>query len=466
MNPTDTTDPSQVSSPIQKIDSELAHITKEMYKQNAELAVRNKTLSLLRKIDQIVLSKVTDTKEIALQVAGILILEAEFLEVSIYLLDRADSTLKKIAISRTELAEEEARIHDVLFSDVLQVNDQNNPIVKSVVTQKPQIMDCFAKYAYPEKSLEEATEIEKSFGIKSSIILPLIVRNESIGTLVIGLGEHESTLSVFKRDLIDRLSGVIGIAIDNALLYQNTQEANERLKELDRLKDEFVSLASHELRTPMTVIKSYIWLLLDTKQGPINEKQKTYLERTFSSVERLINLVNDMLNVSRIESGRMLIEKEDVDIENLVATTLEELKAKSDELGLKLLIDKKSESISHVLVDPDKIKQVLLNLVGNSLKFTPAGGSVTVSLDQKDGFVTIAIIDTGQGINPEDVGKLFKKFGMIGKNYLSKQGTQGTGLGLYLTKSIVELHGGSITVESQGEGKGTTFTFTIPTKLA
>lgn len=313
-----------------------------------------------------------------------------------------------------------------------------------------------------------------------SVFLALVVKNKPIGAIVLGEKSSGDIYSSQDIKVLNIIAPEIAVAINNSLSYEeikrfnitlkeevdkataDLKSANERLKELDKLKDEFVSLASHELRTPMTVIKSYIWLLLDRKSGQINDKQKMYLERTFGSVERLINLVNDMLNVSRIESGRMLIEKVDVDIENLVTTTLDELRAKADELQLHLSVVNKKDQLAHVFADPDKIKQVLLNLIGNSLKFTPAGGAITVALDEKDGAIEVAVIDTGQGIKAEDMDKLFKKFGMLGKNYLSKQGTQGTGLGLYLTKSIVELHGGNINVTSEGEGKGTTFSFTLP----
>jgi signal transduction histidine kinase len=331
--------------------------------------------------------------------------------------------------------------------------------------------------------LEESNEKVILRAHNISVILALVVKDELIGALLLREKASGDIYSIQDIELLKIIAPEVAVAVKNALSYEeikrfnitleeevnkatvDLQSANDRLKELDTLKDEFVSLASHELRTPMTVIKSYIWLLLDGKQGPINDKQKMYLERTFGSVERLINLVNDMLNVSRIESGRMLIEKENVDITQLVKTTLDELRAKADELQLHLEIDIKKENVLSVNADPDKIKQVLLNLIGNSLKFTPAGGTITVILDEKDSLVEISVVDTGQGINKEDIEKLFKKFGMIGKNYLSKQGTQGTGLGLYLTKSIVELHGGTISVVSEGEGKGTTFSFTLPKVL-
>jgi signal transduction histidine kinase len=254
---------------------------------------------------------------------------------------------------------------------------------------------------------------------------------------------------------------VVGIAIDNALLYQRIQEANARLKQLDMLKDEFVSLASHELRTPMTAINSYIWMMLDDKNGSINDKQKVYLQNALTSTKRLISLVNDMLNVSRIESGRMIIKQAPVNIEKIAEETITEILPTAQTQGLTVVVEKPAKPLPDVFADSDKIKEVIMNLLGNSLKFTPSGGKITISFSEKDDFVETYVTDTGQGIKEEDIPKLFKKFGMIEGNYFKTTPGQGTGLGLYIAKSIVELHGGNISVHSDGEKKGTTFSFSL-----
>ena len=240
------------------------------------------------------------------------------------------------------------------------------------------------------------------------------------------------------------------------------EKANARLKEVDKLKDEFVSLASHELRTPMTVIKSYVFMLLNKSAGDLTEKQKVYLQRTLSSTERLINLVNDMLNVSRIESGKLTIEPVPADIGKLASDVVTEMQTRAMEMEVNLIYTPpKSPLISNV--DIDRIKQVLINLIGNSFKFTPKGGVITVDLTQSGSdLALIKVSDTGRGISSADMAKLFTKFSMIGTNNLTKDKGQGTGLGLYLSKSLVELHGGKIWVESEGEDKGSTFSFTLP----
>lgn len=173
-------------------------------------------------------------------------------------------------------------------------------------------------------------------------------------------------------------------------------------------------------------------------------------------------MVNDMLNISRIESGRFTIEPKPMDMTTLINEVIGEMSPKAQEQGLQLLFSQPATQIPKVFADQDRIKQVLINLIGNSLKFTPQGGSITLACDQKDGFVITHVKDTGRGIKAEDMDKLFKKFNMLGGNYLTKQVGQGTGLGLYLSKSLVEMHKGRIGVTSEGEGKGSTFSFSLP----
>jgi signal transduction histidine kinase len=322
-------------------------------------------------------------------------------------------------------------------------------------------------------------DILRTHNIK--ILLPLAVKDEIIGAIL--LGEKESGEIYLSEDLdvLKILAPEIAVAVRNALSYEeikrfnitleqeikqateSLQRANERLQQLDKMKDEFVSLASHELRTPMTVIKSYIWLMLQEKAGQLNEKQKTYLERTYSSTNRLINLVNDMLNVSRIESGRFVVDIKPIDLKDLINDVITEMLPKAEEEGISLFFENPPEEEILVDADADKIKEVLINLIGNSIKFTPMGGKIWMQIEKQDGEIKVKTCDTGKGISKEDMPKLFQKFGVVGDNYLTKQGTQGTGLGLYLSKCIVMLHGGTLYAESEGEGKGSVFTFILKT---
>lgn len=444
------------------LNKELAHITQEMYKKNFELADKNKTLALLRKIDEIILSSVTDTNQIAQQVADIVANEAEFKAVIMYLLDKSAGAFVKLAVSQTELIKNyKAQFNKNIFPDRISLILTHHLMIHVYQNKQMAITHNLQDIISSEFTLQQLPQLNQFMQIKSSIFYPLIIRNEVIGVMVICLGDTEESLFEFQKELVGRLANVIGIAIDNALLYQRIEVANEKLKQVDELKDEFVSLASHELRTPMTVIKSYIWMVINERGGPVTQKQKFYLDRALTSTDRLISFVNDMLNVSRIESNRLTIKITPADIQKLSEEIVSELEPRAKELEISITVVP-NVSLVYVLVDQDKIREVFTNLIGNAFKFTPKGGHITVSFYRTDGMVEVHIADTGIGISKEDQKKLFQKFGMVGGNYLIRQNAQGTGLGLYLTKSIIELHGGKIWVQSAGIGQGTTFIFTLP----
>ncbi|HSW96760.1 MAG TPA: GAF domain-containing sensor histidine kinase [Candidatus Saccharimonadales bacterium] len=440
--------------------TELSHIAEELYKKNFELDEKNKTLSLLRKIDEIILSAVTDIKQVAQQVADVVAGDAEFEAVMIFLTDKKNKQLIQLAISQTETIKKiQTQYYKPFYPQKINLIDASNPIARVVKENAMNSVQTLHEMLTPIFSSEEITNIAEMTSIKSCIIYPFIVRNETIGSIVVCTATETKDFSQYKNDLIVRLVDVIGIAIYNALLYQRIQEANERLKSLDKLKDEFVSLASHELRTPMTAISSYIWLV--KKDPNLTDLQRVYLENTYTSVHRLIRLVNDMLNASRIETGRLVIKPFPTSIEQVVKETITELLPKAQEQQIILTEETPETPLPMVLIDKDKIKEVVMNLVGNSLKFTPSGGKITISFSEHDTIVEVHITDTGTGIKKEDMPKLFKKFGMIDENYLKTTPGQGTGLGLYISKSIVQLHGGSIWFESPGENQGTTFSFSL-----
>jgi len=237
------------------------------------------------------------------------------------------------------------------------------------------------------------------------------------------------------------------------------QKANSRLKELSLLKDEFVSIASHELRTPMTTIKSYLWLVLN-KAKNLDEKAKRDLQIAYESTERTIILVKDMLTVSRIEGNRLDINFSAFDLKELASQVVNELKVKASERNIKLTIRPFSEDLV-INGDRDKIGEVFQNIIGNALKFTPERGNVEVYFQKKNKMVEVSISDDGSGISKKDISKLFQKFSRLGNSLSKMAETPGTGLGLYIAKQIVGLHKGKIWVESI-VGKGSTFIFSLP----
>lgn len=281
-------------------------------------------------------------------------------------------------------------------------------------------------------------------------------------------GQIDKIVPIKSGDEIQSLSESISSLIDELLDRESSLErtttqlesANQRLKNMSKLKDEFVSLASHELRTPMTAVRSYLAMIADPQfGGELNKNQAEYLNNALLSVNRLIQLVNDMLNISRIESGRLALSVKSVDLLQLVDEVKTEVLPRMNELGITFTIEVK-ESLPPVLADSDKIKEVLINLIGNAMKFTPKGGTITVSFVQKEDMIETTVTDTGSGIDQDDLPKLFQKFNRL-SNPSTANKPSGTGLGLYLSKALVQLHKGDIWAASEGVGKGSQFTFSL-----
>lgn len=303
--------------------------------------------------------------------------------------------------------------------------------------------------------------------IRSLLMLPIHHASQLSGVLVLASPKAADKIDTEEIEFGEMITRLINLSFrlqdtESSLtkITQQVYEMNAKLHQLDKLKDDFVSVASHELRTPMTSIRSYVWMALHRSDIPLSQKLERYLYRTLVSTERLINLVNDMLNVSRIESGRIEISPKSFDIVTLVKEVMEEVRAKADEKKLQLMV--LEHKLPPVFADQDKVHQILLNLIGNSLKFDYPGGSIIVDFFTDGKMIEVSIKDTGSGIAKEDLSKLFHKFSRLDNAYTAISTSGGTGLGLYISKSLVELMHGKIWAKSEGLDKGCVFTFSLP----
>lgn len=232
-----------------------------------------------------------------------------------------------------------------------------------------------------------------------------------------------------------------------------------RDKLVETMKTEFVSIAAHQLRTPLSAIKWTIRMLLDGDIGAISEDQKSLLEKTYESNERMIGLINDLLNVTRIEEGRFLYKPEISQIEDLTDKIIKNSEGSLAMKKIKIKLEKPRDLLPSVLVDEEKMGLAIQNLLENAIKYTPEKGLIIISLQKEKNYILFKIKDTGVGIPLDQQDRIFTKF-FRGSNVV-KMETDGSGLGLYTTKNIIEAHNGKIWFESE-EGKGTLFCFTLP----
>ncbi len=232
---------------------------------------------------------------------------------------------------------------------------------------------------------------------------------------------------------------------------------NEELKALDELKDDFVNTVSHEFRLPLTIVQESIRQIAEGMFGEVNEEQQKYFNMSLRNIHRLKALIDNMLDITKIEKGKLEIFKKNIDLGEIIKEVMSDFSHKIEQKGLSISSDLPPQKVE-ILADKDKITQVLINLVGNACKFTEKG-EIKISLRDNGGFIECSIEDSGIGIAPKDIPLLFSKFHQLGRS--KGQQEKGTGLGLVISKYIIELHNGQITVESK-EGVGTKFAFTLP----
>jgi signal transduction histidine kinase len=300
-------------------------------------------------------------------------------------------------------------------------------------------------------------ELAQRFDHRSVLVIPLIREGQPFGTILL---RRKDVRPFSDREiaLLRTFGDQAAIAIENVRLFNEIQEKSRQLEIANKHKSEFLANMSHELRTPLNAIIGFSEVLLERLFGDLNDKQDDYLKDIHSSGRHLLSLINDILDLSKIEAGRMELERSSFDLASAVsnALTLIRERAQSHHIVLAQRID---PSLGPVFADERKFKQILVNLLSNAVKFTPDGGRIEVTASRADGCAEIAVHDTGIGIAPEDQDTVFEEFRQVGRDYTKKQ--EGTGLGLALTRRFVELHGGRIRLES-APGKGSTFTFTIP----
>lgn len=354
-------------------------------------------------------------------------------------------------------------------------------IQQLVDADKDNYLDLIKKErAFSSVSLSKNMVFRKKIGdvfrVSSFVIAPILAKEANKGFLFVGTENIDVFVTEGDEELITILSNQIGQALENARLFEQTWSAQQELekkveertreltsamdalKKVSKRKNDFISSVSHELRTPLTSIKGYAAILLAEKLGHLPEEVKGRLEKINRHSDELVHMVNDLLDIARIESGRIVMKMEGQDLKDIIATASDLISIQCKNKNIKLAQDVQRD-LPLVLADHNQIERVFINLLGNAVKFTPEEGRITVKAHAKDNMVQVDISDTGVGIPEDALPMLFEEFYRV-DNAINQQ-VKGTGLGLSLVKHIVEAHKGKIWVESK-TGKGSTFSFTLP----
>jgi signal transduction histidine kinase len=363
-----------------------------------------------------------------------------------------DDASEAFTLRATHRMEDE--IIQILRSDPIRIGE--GAVGQAAARRQPvQIADISTEGSYHGRLREVALRT----GWRALLALPMLREDRIVGSLVV----RRKVPGEFAPELVDLLrtfAAQSALAIQNARLFRELEDKSRQLEAASRHKSEFLANMSHELRTPLNAIIGFSEVLEERMFGELNPKQAEYIQDIHGSGRHLLSLINDILDLSKVEAGRMELELGSFSLPVALQNALTLVRERAERHGLTvtLAVD---ERVGDLLADERKVKQVLLNLLSNAVKFTPEGGRITVSAAPADGFVEISVADTGIGIAPEDQEAIFEEFRQVGRDYARKR--EGTGLGLTLARRFVELHGGRIWVKSE-VGKGSTFTFTLPVR--
>ena len=415
---------------------------KKISKQNERLSVLNaigRVVSQSLNLDDILHNVIDLMLEVMhIEAGGIYVLETEteqFLLKSCRTSESKNDSVEHNILDLYELYEELGRQH--LFDTASPVTVENTA-------------------EHPQYSPTRVTELQ----FQTLISIPLKAKDRVLGAMIL-LDKLPRQLSEDDLQLLVSIGNQVGMTIENIALYEQELKARKRLEELNKLKDDFVAIVSHDLRSPLTAILGAAEILLNDEflDTPLTREQRELVTDIHYMGTQQLQLVNDLLDVARIESGKLELKPMLVDMSVVIQKCYHTLKVLANNKNIALTFSS-APDLPRIRIDVPKISQVINNLVGNAIKFTDPGGKVTIRLEKTDdNNMMVSVTDTGEGIQPEDLSLLFNKYQQI-KSY-GTRGERGTGLGLAICKNLVELHDGSIWAESR-VGVGSTFAFILP----
>ncbi|MFZ6027471.1 MAG: GAF domain-containing protein [Chloroflexota bacterium] len=427
---------------------------------NAESRKRVQELSILYNIGQSIASAPLESSEIAGTIARQFIEILDVPKCTIYAVSVQDESLRVIAdmmramsdgLPGSEIVGTEDVGATVLLSD--------HPAVERVINS----LQPFSIQANDPFADQVELSYMKKRAIETLVILPLAVKGQAVGVVMLESWGRARSFTTEQLNLAMTLGNAAAVALDNARLYEEQRQATEKLREVDKLKSQFLANMSHELRTPLNSIIGFSRVILKGIDGPITDLQQQDLSAINSAGQHLLNLINDILDISKIEAGKMELGLEEhINLNDLLNSAMSYAVGLTKDKPIKLIKDYASE-LPEVRADPTKLRQVIINFLSNASKFTEEG-SITLRAKEQRGpggrpEIKVSVIDTGVGISPEDQVRLFQPFTQVDGSLTRKVG--GTGLGLSISKRLIEMHDGRVELESS-IGIGSTFSVVLP----
>lgn len=440
--------------------------TKSLREVNLALEERNKFLTTIQVVTNMI-SRTLNLKKVNQMIADSIAREVGYIGGMLSFVDSSGQYLKVGAITNNEQSRKAFHILSQEPRDyTTKVEADYNLGAQTFLTGKINFSDKMSDFLCPPVAKQEIDKIQELLKIKTIVGVPIFSEAKIIGVIHFYLAVTREKISSLDIEIMTALANQVGLVSRNLKLYNTLQhanaelqDANTRLRELDKAKSEFLSIASHQLRTPISAIKGYLSMMIDGDFGKLPKNISDVIKNIFESSARLARLINIFLNVSRIESGRLKLEKKPIQINDLIKSVIIELINQAKQKGLKLEYDKKKKAPPLILADPDKLREVVLNLVDNAIKYTPEG-SIIITVDNDKENLNFKVTDTGIGIKQEEVKTLFRKF--VRGSGVAQIHTGGSGLGLFIAQKIIKEHNGHVWAESEGQGKGSVFQFTVP----
>lgn len=444
-----------------QLRQDFEQLSQEMYKRNLELNESNQILTLFRQINDAVLDSQAKIEDVSQLVADAVAALSSVSMTALFVQPEDTEKLRLVGLGwddsfgkKPTISKKAVRVDN----NIAWLTGPNQTAIIDVASFTPEQIT---------KALDVTAEQGKSLlnmGLRTLVVHKLIVRYRIVGMLVIGLPGTSDTIKERQWELFNRIGEAVGLAIDNKMLFEENQHmlrqvqrSNSKLKALDETKDEFISMASHQLRTPLTSVKGYLSMVLEGDAGEITDMQRKLLDQAFVSSQRMVYLIADLLNLSRLKTGKFIIDAVPTNLAQVIEDEVSQLKETAVSRGLTLTYNK-PVVFPIVMLDETKIRQVIMNFTDNAIYYTPSGGHIELKLEDTGNTIEFTVTDDGIGIPRKEQPHMFTKFFRAGN--AQKARPDGTGLGLFMVKKVIIAQCGSIIFKSQ-EGKGSTFGFTF-----